>query len=983
MALLERKLQSLAPQVDAPAPDRAPDEIAAGVAQPLRGELEARLGADRVLAGVSDLVKYASDASPYRLFPKAVVMAREPGDVAEVLAYGRERGIPVTFRAGGTSLNGQGQSDGILVDVRRNFAGVAVEGDGAFARVKPGTVLGHANRVLAPYGRKLGPDPASTDIACVGGVIANNSGGMRCGTARDSYSTVRSLTFVLPSGTTIDTAAPGATEKLAEAEPELAAGLAAIRDEIRADQELSARIRRKFAIKNTTGYRLCAFLDADEPLEIFRRLLIGSEGTLAFVAEAVFETVPLPPRTTTAWVHFPGIDEAIEPVRELVDAGATAVELMVAPALITAAWNMVGAPQEWKELPPESAVLLVEFGADDEAGLDDYVARAAEIFADREIIRPIEFTREPEGIELAWRVREGLHGLIGRLRLPGTALIVEDVCVPPERIAEGARDLQALLGEHGFLPGVAGHASAGNLHFMLTPDFGKQEDLERYEAFMSGLVELIVDKYDGSLKAEHGTGINMAPYVEREWGEKATGLMWRAKELADPDGVLSPGVVLNRDAGAHLRNLKTTPPIEEPATTCVECGFCEPVCPSRNLTTTPRQRIVLRREMARQPAGSPVQRALLEEFEYEAMETCAADGSCQLACPVGIDTGLLIKEMRKARHTERAERAALAAAKRWGTVEGASRAGLRLGGPLARRTERGGALPPPAPGKLPPTLHEGAAAVYVPSCTNRIFGSPADGPKGRSRDDISAHRPWVVEALVEVSARAGLPVWIPDDVIGSCCGLPWSSKGFGGAHRHKANEMVERLWGWSGEGALPILVDAASCTGSIAEPGDGVLSEQNAERLGRLEILDSVRWAHDRLLPWLEVGEKVGSATVHPTCATRHMGLAHRLEALAAALAEDVHVAPSATCCGFAGDRGISHPELTAAATRPQAEELAGRRFDARLSNNRTCEIGLERATGEPYESVILLLERLTRSRLQPRSPRFEGRGPYGDRAAD
>jgi D-lactate dehydrogenase len=961
VALLERSPQSLAPQVDEPAPDRAPDAIAAGVAQPLRGELEALLGADRVLAKAGDLVKYASDASPYRLFPRAVVMARDAEDVAKVLAYGREQGIPVTFRAGGTSLNGQGQSDGILVDVRRHFGGVAVEQDGALARVKPGTVLGHANRVLAPHGRKLGPDPASTDIACVGGVVANNSGGMRCGTTRDSYSTVRALTLVLPSGTAIDTAAPDAEQRFAAAEPELAAGLAAIRDEIRADAELSARIRRKFAIKNTTGYRLCAFLDADEPLEIFRRLVVGSEGTLAFVAEAVFETVALPARTTTAWVHFPDVDQAIDPVRELVEAGASAVELMVAPALITAAWNMVGAPQEWKELPPESAVLLVEFGADDDAALDAYVARAGEIFAAREVIRPIEFTREAEGIELAWRVREGLHGLIGKLRLPGTALIVEDVCVPPERIAEGARDLQALLGEHGFLPGVAGHASAGNLHFMLTPDFAKQEDLERYEAFMSGLVELIVDKYDGSLKAEHGTGINMAPYVAREWGEKATELMWRVKRLADPDGVLSPGVLLNRDPDVHLRNLKTTPPIEESASACVECGFCEPVCPSRNLTTTPRQRIVLRREMARQPTGSPVQRALLEEFEYEAIETCAADGSCQLACPVGIDTGLFVKEMRKARHTERAERAALATAKRWGTFEGASRTALRLGGPLARRTERGKALPPPAPGKLPATLHPGAAAVFIPSCTNRIFGPSVDGPQIRLYGGKSARQPTIAEALVEVSARAGLPVWIPEDVVGSCCGLPWSSKGFGEAHRYKANEMVERLWGWSGEGALPIVVDAASCTQGIADPGAGVLDEANVERLGKLEILDSVTWAHDLLLPWLEVGEKVGTATIHPTCATRHMGLAPQLRSLADALADDVHVAPSATCCGFAGDRGISHPELTAAATRPQAEELAGRDFDARLANNRTCEIGLERATGEPYESVILLLERLTR----------------------
>jgi D-lactate dehydrogenase len=972
MALLERSPQSLAPRVDEPAPDRAPDEIAAGVAQPLRGELEALLGADRVLSSAGDIVKYASDASPYRLFPRAVVMAREAGDVAKVLAYGREKKIPVTFRAGGTSLNGQGQSDGILVDVRRHFGGTAVEpgvpregGEevgAALARVKPGTVLGHANRVLAPHGRKLGPDPASTDIATVGGVVANNSGGMRCGVTHDSYSTVRSLTFVLPSGTTIDTAAPGAAEKFAAAEPELAAGLAEIRDEVRADAELSERIRRKFAIKNTTGYRLCAFLDAEEPLEIFRRLLVGSEGTLAFLAEAVFETVPLPARTTTAWIHFPDIDQAIAPVRDLVEAGASAVELMVAPALITAAWNMVGAPEEWKELPPESAVLLVEFGADTDEELDDYIARAGELAAAHETIRPIDFRRDPEGIELSWRVREGLHGLIGRLRLPGTALIVEDVCVPPQRIAEGARDLQALLAEHGFLAGVAGHASAGNLHFMLTPDFAKQEDLDRYEAFMAGLVELIVDKYDGSLKAEHGTGINMAPYVEREWGGKATELMWRVKRLADPDGVLSPGVVLNRDPGAHLRNLKTTPPIEESATTCVECGFCEPVCPSRNLTTTPRQRIVLRREMARQPTGSPVQRALLKEFEYEALETCAADGSCQLACPVGIDTGKFVKEMRQRRHTERAEGAALATAKRWETVEGASRAGLRLTGPLARATKRGASLPRPAPGKLPSTLHEGAAAVYIPSCTNRILGSPADGPKTPLYGGKSAHRPWVVEALVEVSARAGRPVWIPEDVGGSCCGLPWSSKGFGDAHRHKANEMVERLWKWSGEGALPIVVDAASCTHGIADPGPGVLSEENAERLGKLEILDSVAWAHDHLLPWLDVSAKVGSATVHPTCATRHLGLAHRLESLADALADDVYVAPSATCCGFAGDRGISHPELTKSATAPQAAELSGRHFDAHLSSNRTCEIGLERATGEPYESVLILLERLTRA---------------------
>jgi len=943
----------------------------------LREELEDLLSADRVLHRVSDLVAYASDASPYRLFPRAVVEAHDADDVAKVLRFGREREIPVTFRAGGTSLNGQGQSEGILVDVRKHWGGVRPEEDGARARVKPGTILGHANRVLAPHGRKLGPDPASTDVCTVGGVVANNSGGMRCGVTKDSYSTVRELTFVLPSGTVIDTGAPDAAERFTAAEPELVAGLEAIRDEIRADAELAERIRRKFEIKNTTGYRLCAFLDADESLEIFRRLLVGSEGTLAFIAEVVFETVPVPPVTTTAWVHFPGIDEAIAPVGDLVASGATAVELMVAPALITAAWNMVGAPQEWKELPPESAVLLVEFGGADEGDLAAQVLRAEAILGSHETIRPIDFTREPEAIELAWRVREGLHGLIGRVRPEGTALIVEDVCVPPARIAEGAKDLQALLGEHGFLAGVAGHASAGNLHFMLTPDFAKQEDLERYEAFMGGLVELIVGKYDGSLKAEHGTGVNMAPYVEREWGEKATELMWRLKQLADPDGVLSPNVLLSRDPGVHLRNLKTTPAIEDwgGATTCVECGFCEPVCPSRNLTTTPRQRIVLRREMARQQEGSPVQRALLEEYDYDALETCATDGSCEIACPLGIDTGKMVKELRTAQHGERAEKAALAAAKRWGAVERLSRVALKVGGPIARRTKRGKGLPGAArwggeedplrttAGRVrrgsssPPSE---AAAVYVPSCTNRIFGPSSIEPAKKHLYGAKVPTRSVVDDLVTVSARAGMPVAVPEDVAGSCCGLPWSSKGFAAAHAHKANEMVERLWRWSGEGALPVVIDAASCTGATADPADGVLTEENAERLSKIEIVDSVAWAL-RLLPNLEIDSKVGSATVHPTCATRRLALAHPLRILANALADDVYVAPSATCCAFAGDRGITHPELTASATRQQAEELSGRSFDAYLSSNRTCEIAMTRATGAPYESVVSLLERLSR----------------------
>jgi D-lactate dehydrogenase len=942
-----------------PAPDRAPDSLAAGTPEPLRSDLVRLLGEERVLARASDLIRYASDASPYRKFPQVVVMAHDERDVLRSIEYAREHNMHLTFRGGGTSLNGQGQTDGILVDVRRHWFGVEVEDGGRGARLKPGTLVGMANRVLRPHGYLLGPDPASKDIATVGAVIANNSGGMRCGVTWDSYSTVRALKLVLASGTVIDTAEPDAEERFAQAEPELAQGLIEIREELRADAELVERVRRKFEIKNTTGYRLCAFLDADTPLEIFRRLVVGSEGTLAFIAEAVMETRPEPPRTTVTWLHFASIDEAMTPVSQLVGAEARAVELMVAPALIAAAHNIQGTPEHWKELPPESAALLVEFGGDNDAELDAQEMAADRILSEYELLREPEWTRDAHAIELAWGVREGLHGLVGRFRAPETALIIEDVCVRPERVGDCARDLQALLGEHGFIPGVAGHASAGNLHFQLTPDFAKPEDRERYETFMDKLGELILDKYDGSMKAEHGTGVTMTPWVEREWGEKATEMMWRVKRLADPDGVLNPGVVLNRDPEAHLTDLKIQPMIEEVAAHCVECGFCEPVCPSRNVTTTPRQRIVLRREMARQPEGSPVYEALIREFEYDGIQTCAADGTCKPSCPLAIDTGEMIKQFRARERTEREEQMALRIAQRWATVERAARGGLRVGrfgggravaavsstirsrvsADLVPAWPEDG-MPPPAPASLPSTAREGAAAVYMPACINRIFGNPRG----------TAARPTLPEALVEVSKRAGLPLWIPDDAAGNCCAVPWSSKGYTRGKEFMAAQMRESLERWTDGGRLPFVIDASSCA-------HGLIQDVGAE----VEVLDSIAWAHDRLLPQLEVRRRVGALAVHPTCSAGHMQVATKLDALARAMADEVVVPVGTTCCGMAGDRGLLHPELPESALRDVKADLEGRRLDACVSSNRTCELALQQVTGRPYSSFVFLLEELTR----------------------
>src|SRR5579862_7045703 len=600
-----------------PAQDDAVDPAHVdGTASQLKDDLIGLIGPDQVLHRVSDLVRYASDASPYRYLPQVVVRPRTVDDVRAILAYCARTGRHATFRAGGTSLNGQSQSDDVLVDVRRHWAGMAVEDGGQRLRARPGTILGQANAVLRRTGRRLGPDPASADVATIGGVIANNAGGMRCTLARNAYHTVSSLTLVLASGTVIDTAAPQAEEKFAAAEPELAHGLRQLRAELLKDDELAQKVRRKFAIRNTNGYALSALLDADSPLEIFRRLIVGSEGTLAFMAEAVIDTIPAPAMTTVSWIVLPSIGEAAALVPGLVGLGAEAVELMLAPALAAAAQAFPGTPQYWRTLDPGAAALLVEFGADSPAGLDAKEAQATAQLNQANLVHPVEFTRDEDQIELSWKVRDGLLGIVGQQRPAGTALVIEDVCFPPDRVAEGAQDLQQLLSKHGFAPNTAGHAAYGNLHFTLTPRLADPGDRDRYAAFMTDLVTLVIDKYDGSLKAEHGTGINMAPFVRHEWGDQATDMMWRIKQIADPHHILAPNVILTRDDSINLKQFKSAPSIEDLATHCIECGFCEAVCPSRNVTDTPRQRIVLRREMARQPDRSPLLKQLQEEYEY-------------------------------------------------------------------------------------------------------------------------------------------------------------------------------------------------------------------------------------------------------------------------------------------------------------------------------------------------------------------------------
>ncbi|MFC9861336.1 MULTISPECIES: FAD-binding and (Fe-S)-binding domain-containing protein [unclassified Streptomyces] len=973
MPLLEPNPESLRPgTVREPSPDRVPDRNAQGTPEPLRSDLTALLGADKVLWKVSDLVRYASDASPYRFLPQVVVVPEDIDDISAILSYAHGKSRDVVFRAAGTSLNGQAQGEDILVDVRHHWTGIEVLDDGARARIRPGTTVMRANATLARHGRLLGPDPASAIACTVGGVVANNASGMTAGTTRNSYRTVSSLTFVLPSGTVIDTADPEADATLAHAEPDLCAGLLALKAEIEADDALTARIRAKYEIKNTNGYRLDAFLDGSTPVEILRGLMVGSEGTFGFISEVVFDTLPLDRRISSALLFFPSLTAAAAAVPRFNDAGAIAVELMDGNTL-RASVSVQGVPADWAALPKETAALLVEFRAPDEAGQQEYERVADAVVAGLDLVAPAasvtnEFTRDTKAISGYWKARKAFVTAVGGSRPSGTTLITEDFAVPPSRLADACEALLGLQAEHGFDAAVAGHAAHGNLHFLLAFDAALPSDVERYAAFMEDFCTLVVERFDGSLKAEHATGRNIAPFLELEWGPKATELMWRTKQIIDPDGVLAPRIVLDRDPRAHLRGLKTIPKVEAVADPCIECGFCEPTCPSQDLTTTPRQRIVLRREMMRQPDSSPVETALLDSYGYDAVDTCAGDSTCKLACPVGIDTGAMMKDFRHRRHSPREERVAALTAKNFKSVEVSARLAVaaadRIGDRLlesvtglARKAVRPDLVPewlPEIPGaaarKLPRTARVGASAVYYPACVNRIFAGP-----DRHRE------PSLPEAVVAVSARAGKPVWIPEDVAGTCCATIWHSKGYDAGNAVMANRIVEAAWGWTAGGKLPLVVDASSCTLGIAHEVVPYLTEDNRELHRELTVVDSLVWAADELLPELTVLRRAGSAVLHPTCSMEHLGDVEQLRALAEACADEVVIPDDAGCCAFAGDRGMLHKELTDSATAKEAAEVNSREYDAYLSANRMCEIGMDRATGREYYSVLMELERATR----------------------
>ncbi|AWH88553.1 FAD-binding and (Fe-S)-binding domain-containing protein [Limnobaculum parvum] len=930
--------------------------------QPFYRELCRVIAKEFIYTDPSRTMAYGTDASCYRLIPQIVVRVNNEREVQQTLVLAKKHKLPVTFRAAGTSLSGQAITDSILIILGDNWRQYKIFGDAGYISLKPGVIGADANRYLAPFGRKIGPDPASIDACKIGGIAANNASGMCCGTAQNSYQTLQAMRLILADGTLIDTADSESVASLNKTHGKMLEQLGQLAQQTKANSHLAELIHHKYRLKNTTGYSLNALVDFDYPLDILTHLMIGSEGTLGFIAEITYRTVEEHPFKASALFVFSDIEAACEATRILKQQPVSAVELMDRGALASVE-NEEGLPDFMPHLSEDATALLVEVRAADADTLKNKMAQIMSSIAGFTLEQQVPFTDKPEEFGRLWAIRKGIFPAIGAVRPVGSTVIIEDVAFPIEHLAAGVRDLRKLFIKHDYNAVIYGHALDGNMHFVFQQSFDSPAEVSRYQIFMEDIAHLVAVEYKGSLKAEHGTGRNMASFVELEWGSEAYELMWQLKNLLDPNHLLSPGVLLNRDHQAHLQNLKLLPAADKRVDSCIECGFCEPVCPSTSLSFSPRQRIVMWREISRlRRSGDDNKRLkkLEKDFLYLGDATCAATGLCARRCPVGINTGELIRDIRTQRNM-RYERIARWTADHFTTITGGARLALNtiaatgkiIGQPRFGKMTK--AIHVASAGYIPlltPSFPRGATSpkapklvagdlkvVYLPSCASRTMGPSTNDADQRPLTDI-------VESLLN---KAGFSVIYPQKLDSLCCGMPYNSKGITSVASERLADMEQALWEASEQGKYPVLIDTSPCALRAVEGFTKPMA-----------LFEPVGFVNHYLLDKLAFTPEDSPIMLHVTCSSVKMGLSAPMKNLLDRCCTQVVIPDGIHCCGFAGDKGIKTPELNASALRLLSQQVPANCVEG-VSNSRTCEIGLTEHSGVPYRSILYVVDRVTK----------------------
>lgn len=972
---------------------------------------------------------WGTDAGFYRLVPKIVIRSSNEKEVSRILRAASKYDVPVTFRAAGTSLSGQSISDSVLVVAGKNWERYKVSEDGERITLEPGIIGSRVNAILKPYGRKFGPDPASIGSCMVGGIVMNNASGMSCGTHANSDRELESVRMVFADGSVLDTGDEDSREAFRAGHPDFIKGIEELRDGILADKELSDRIRYKYSIKNVTGLNIFPFVRFQDPFDIMAHLLVGSEGTLAFMSQVTMKTLPLPAKEASAMVYFGTIREAAEAVmvlrKDIDPAVLDAAELLDKRSLASVDDPML------KDYPDKdlTALLLRVTGAGQE-DLEANVNRLTDVLRGFSTLKGADgdafiFSSDPAVAGKYWAIRSGIFPSVGGMRREGTTCLIEDIAFHIEDLPDATVDLSALLDRHGYDDScIYGHALEGNFHFIINQSFDSEAEVRRYEAMIRDVAEMVVGKYDGSLKAEHGTGRNMAPFVKYEWGEKAFGIMKRVKELFDPHGLLNPGVIFNDDPECFLKNFKALPVLKpwaddskavEPELAeiykklnkCIECGFCEVNCLSCGFTLSSRTRIATQREITAlrelpDPTASEQTRlrTLEKEYSYTGEQTCAGDGLCSTSCPMGINVADLTHQLRRVNMPAGSfghgfwnfvaghyagVKSGLRGALRMATAGETVLGDLAMSG-LCRWLHNAIRIPlwTPATPKaynIPKSLralvssaavgHDGASTVYAateparlgslskrpdsqtseaatgmptvckvvyfPSCINQMMGLP--------KHHHAVDKP-LVEEMVSLLGKAGYEVIFPENMSSLCCGTIWESKGMPEIADRKTAELEEALWQASEQGRYPVLCDQSPCL------------HRMKHKIKKMRLYEPAEFILGFLADRLDFHQTDTPVAIHLTCSMRLMHKTGKMLELARMCSTNVLVPEGVGCCGFAGDKGMTHPELNKYALRKLKDQVKG--IPVGYSNSRTCEIGLATNSGIPYVSIAYLVNRCT-----------------------
>ncbi len=1002
-------------------------------------ELRQVIPAERIYTDELRRLGWGTDASFYRQIPQVVVRSDGEEEISRIVQLCKKYKQPFTFRAAGTSLSGQSCTDSVLIVAGKHWEKCSLSDSCETITLQPGVVGARVNEMLRKHGRVFPPDPASIGSAMVGGIVVNNASGMNCGVHANSDRMMVSARIVLTDGTVLDTGDAASREQFARSHPEFMARIEGLRDKVRADDKLRERIIKKYSIKNVTGLNLRPLVAYDDPFDIIAHSIVGSEGTLAFLSEVTMKTLKDYPFKASAMVYFLTMKESCEAVVAMkkLKAGDEDIEMSAENLMVKSAEML-----DYKSLSSVDDPVYLQYKQDVDAGkiagvepgdyhnltailtetkgitheqLLEKIEKIKECLGQFSLYVPAEFTEDPAVYGKYWAIRSGIFPSVGGTRPVGTSCLIEDVAFPIESLPEATVKLQKLIADHGYDDAcIYGHAFEGNYHFILNQSFADEHEVARYAEMMRDVAKLVVEDYDGSLKAEHGTGRNMAPFVKYEWGDKAYGIMCELKQIFDPEGLLNRGVIFNDDPDCFIKCLKPLPVLDfdfdsvpdgghylmdptlstaketieqvKRANKCIECGFCEVNCMSCGLTLSSRMRIAVQREICylTKTGADPERLATLKkQYKYYGDQTCATDGLCSTSCPMKINTGELTHLIRQMDMNESPAGYMLGefAANHMAGIKSGLRvvldvahaAHITLGPKMMTSICRGmnkmgmplwtTAMPKkhrqPKKSDLTQFIIEKSIphtsrithqpsdlnhqpsdlkVVYFPSCINQTMGQSKHG--GKIHD--------LVDEVIQLMAKAGYEVIFPDGMERMCCGQIWESKGMLDIADRKSAELEAALWKASEEGRYPVLCAQSPCLHRMKKV------------MHKMKLYEPAEFIMKYLVPRLDFHPIDRHIALHLTCSTRQMGVDKDMIALAKLCSHNVFLPEGVGCCGFAGDRGFTFPELNSYGLRKLRPQIEANGIEVGYSNSRTCEIGLETNSGIPYMSIVYLVNECT-----------------------